>query len=90
MRASPPDAASLELGAVAAAAGSGNCAERGKRLSDAEVIELWRDTCENMDAGCEQSAVRYRTLTLDVSCAAKAQGVRLLDDPQVRLLCFVS
>ena len=68
-------------------------AAAGERLSDAEVIELWRDTCENMDAGCERAAVRYRTLTLDVSCAAKAHGVRLLDDPQVRsskrLLCIL-
>jgi len=86
MRAPPPDAASLELSAVPAAGILASCAAPGKRLSDTEVVELWRDTCENMDAGCEQSAVRYRTLTLDVSCAAKAHGVRLLDDPQVRLM----
>ena len=85
MHVSRPDAASLGLSTVPVAARSDSCAAPGKRLSDAEVVELWRDTCENMDAGCEQSAVRYRTLTLDVSCAAKAYGVRLLDDPQVRM-----
>ena len=83
MRLRPPDAASLDRSAVPAVVGLEGCAAPGKRLTDAEVVELWRDTCENMDAGCEQSAVRYRTLTLDVSCAAKVHGVRLLDDPQV-------
>ena len=84
MRVVPPATASPQATSVLAAARLESSTASAMRLSDAEVIKRWRDMCENMDAGCEHAAVRYRALTLDVSCAAKAHGVRLLEDPQAR------